>query len=49
MKELYDYVVIGGGNVRELKALPPHCRAGSNDNAFTGGFRLWQKGSPVSR
>lgn len=34
-------VVIGGGNVKKLKTLPPGCRLGSNDNAFTGGFRLW--------
>ena len=36
-----DETVIGGGNVRKLKALPPHCRAGDNANAFLGGFRLW--------
>jgi polyphosphate glucokinase len=36
-----DEVVLGGGNVRLLKELPPLCRAGSNDNAFEGGFRLW--------
>jgi polyphosphate glucokinase len=39
---LPDYVVLGGGNVRELKELPPLCRLGQNENAFTGGFRLWQ-------
>ena len=37
-----DYVVLGGGNVRKLKKLPPNCRAGSNENAFKGGFRLWE-------
>lgn len=36
-----DYVVLGGGNVKELKKFPPHCEPGSNDNAFRGGFRLW--------
>jgi polyphosphate glucokinase len=36
-----DEVVLGGGNVRLLKELPPLCRAGNNDNAFLGGFRLW--------
>lgn len=36
-----DEVVIGGGNVRHLDALPPGCRAGDNANAFAGGFRLW--------
>ncbi len=38
-----DDVVIGGGNVRHLKTLPPHCRAGDNANAFKGGFALWEK------
>ncbi|MCE2970966.1 MAG: ROK family protein [Burkholderiales bacterium] len=38
---LPDEVVLGGGNVRLLKTLPPRCRAGDNDNAFAGGFRLW--------
>ncbi len=38
-----DEVVLGGGNVRNLKKLPPGCRAGDNANAFPGGFRLWEK------
>lgn len=37
-----DEVVLGGGNVHQLKKLPPLCRAGDNDNAFIGGFRLWE-------
>ena len=46
-----DDVVLGGGNVKKLKKLPPGCRAGDNANAFIGAFRLWQapadrKGSP---
>ena len=36
-----DYVVIGGGNAKLLKELPPGARLGSNLNAFRGGFRLW--------
>ena len=36
-------VVLGGGNVKNLKTLPPRCRAGDNANSFIGGFRLWQK------
>lgn len=36
-----DYVVLGGGNARRLKTLPPKCRLGDNANAFRGGFRLW--------
>jgi polyphosphate glucokinase len=39
---LPEYVVLGGGNVNRLDHLPPGCRAGDNDNAFAGGFRLWQ-------
>lgn len=38
-----DYVVLGGGNVRLLKKLPPGARLGNNGNAFQGGFRLWNK------
>lgn len=37
-----DYVVIGGGNARRLKSLPPNCRLGDNRNAFIGGLRMWQ-------
>jgi polyphosphate glucokinase len=36
-----DDVVLGGGNAKKLKQLPPGCRAGDNANAFLGGFRLW--------
>jgi myo-inositol catabolism protein IolC/predicted NBD/HSP70 family sugar kinase len=37
-----DEVVLGGGNVKNLKKLPHGCRAGENANAFIGGFRLWK-------
>jgi polyphosphate glucokinase len=37
-----DDVVVGGGNVKKLKALPPGSRAGHNAFAFVGGFRLWE-------
>jgi polyphosphate glucokinase len=36
-----DYVVIGGGGVKELDQLPPNARRGNNELAFLGGFRLW--------
>jgi polyphosphate glucokinase len=36
-------VVLGGGNVKRLKELPPGCRMGDNANAFLGGFRLWEE------
>jgi polyphosphate glucokinase len=38
---LPDYVVLGGGNAKELGELPPNCRLGNNEDAFLGGFRLW--------
>lgn len=36
-------VVIGGGNARLLKKLPPRARLGSNRHAFIGGRRLWER------
>jgi polyphosphate glucokinase len=38
-----DEVVVGGGNAKKLKELPPGCRRGDNANAFIGGFRLWER------
>ena len=38
-----DYVVLGGGNCKKLKKLPAGAQLGSNENAFLGGFRMWQK------
>jgi predicted NBD/HSP70 family sugar kinase len=38
-----DYVVLGGGNVKKIKTLPPRTRLGANGNAFIGGYRLWSK------
>jgi len=37
-----DEIVLGGGNVKQLKRLPPATRLGSNANAFVGGFRVWE-------
>ncbi len=37
-----DYVVIGGGNAKKLAEAPPGAQLGSNDNAFIGGFRMWE-------
>ena len=37
-----DDVVLGGGNAKKLKKLPEACRLGSNEFAFTGGFRMWE-------
>jgi predicted NBD/HSP70 family sugar kinase len=38
-----DYVVLGGGNSRHLKDLPPGAELGDNRNAFIGGIRLWKE------
>jgi predicted NBD/HSP70 family sugar kinase len=44
-----DYVVIGGGNSKHLRRLPPGARRGSNDRAFVGGARLWGVGDLHAR
>ncbi len=36
-----DEIVLGGGNVKHLKELPPEARIGGNTRAFQGGFRIW--------
>jgi polyphosphate glucokinase len=37
-----DYVVLGGGNSKRLERLPPGARLGDNQNAFIGGYRMWE-------
>lgn len=37
-----DDVVLGGGNTKKLKEMPPLCRPGNNADAFKGGFRMWE-------
>jgi polyphosphate glucokinase len=44
-----DDVVLGGGNAKLLKKLPPGCRIGDNANAFLGGFSLWEEPSDRRR
>jgi polyphosphate glucokinase len=44
-----DDIVLGGGNAKKLKKLPPGCRLGSNANAFLGGFRLWEESLELER
>src|SRR5437773_10252215 len=36
-----EEVVLGGGNVKKLKELPLHCRAGADADAFRARLRLW--------
>jgi polyphosphate glucokinase len=42
-----DYVVLGGGNAEKLNELPNDVRIGGNDNAFVGGFRVWDPAAPA--
>jgi polyphosphate glucokinase len=39
-----DYVMLGGGQTKELKSLPPGVRLGTNAHAILGGLRLWKEG-----
>jgi predicted NBD/HSP70 family sugar kinase len=36
-----DSVVLGGGQTKKLKRLPPGTRLGTNDHAMLGGLKLW--------
>ncbi|HEY5891653.1 MAG TPA: ROK family protein [Chthoniobacterales bacterium] len=45
---LPEEVVLGGGNAKLFKELPAGCRRVKNANAFSGGFRLWEKPSALS-
>jgi hypothetical protein len=38
-----DYVVLGGGNVKELESLPDGVRRGNNRAVVEGGRRLWEE------
>jgi polyphosphate glucokinase len=38
---LADYVVIGGGNAKQIRVQPPGSRLSNNLTAFRGGYRLW--------
>ena len=44
-----DYVVLGGGNAKELNEIPKGIELGHNRNAFLGGVRLWQIDSHTRR
>jgi predicted NBD/HSP70 family sugar kinase len=37
-----EYVVLGGGNIKNLEQFPPGSTPGTNEKAFEGGFKLWQ-------
>jgi hypothetical protein len=42
-----DEVVLGGGNSKLLRSVPPGCRLGSNRDALAGGFRLFADRAPA--
>jgi polyphosphate glucokinase len=44
-----DDLVLGGGNARFLKRLPPAARMGSNAHAFRGGYALWTSPARAQR
>ena len=44
-----DYVMLGGGQTKELGSLPPGVRLGTNAHAILGGLRLWNKDEPAPR
>ena len=37
-----DYIVLGGGNAKQMKELPKGVELGHNRNAYPGGVRLWE-------
>jgi polyphosphate glucokinase len=38
-----DYVLLGGGDTKKLKHVPPGVKVGTNEHAFVGGLRLWDE------
>jgi polyphosphate glucokinase len=42
-----DYVVLGGGNAKLMDELPDGVLLGDNQNAFKGGFRIWDDAAPA--
>jgi polyphosphate glucokinase len=44
-----DYVLLGGGNAKLMKELPPHVILGANSNAIDGGIRLWESEIPAPK
>jgi polyphosphate glucokinase len=41
-----DYVMLGGGQTKYLKKLPPGVRLGTNAHAILGGVRIWDELEP---
>ena len=43
-----DYVLLGGGNAKLMKDLPPGVLLGANSDAVDGGLKLWQNDQPTT-
>ena len=41
-----DYVLLGGGNAKRMRDLPPHVLVGANGNAIQGGIDIWKQAPP---
>jgi polyphosphate glucokinase len=44
-----DYVVLGGGQLKKLRKLPPGTRVGTNTDAILGGLKLWNPQAILQR
>lgn len=44
-----DYVVLGGGNSKNMDTLPEGVELGHNRNAYLGGVRLWETDAKTRR
>lgn len=44
-----EYVLLGGGNAKLMKELPPHVILGANSNAIEGGIKLWENAPPPAK
>lgn len=44
-----DYVVLGGGQAKKLKSLPPGVHVSGNHSAIRGGLRLWEPSAKRKR
>jgi polyphosphate glucokinase len=44
-----EYIVLGGGNAKRVKDVPENVFIGRNEDAFTGGFRLWDEPTVKAR
>ena len=43
-----DYILLGGGNAKLMRDLPPHVILGANENAILGGIEVWNPDAPAT-